>query len=239
MSARDTLERAAYSAVGAPIAGAKAAREKVEELRSRIRKTRADLKDDATAEFESWIAEGEDVIDRFLEKLRSTGAGREMRLARRTAAENVRDGVSEVSRQIDRALDIIEPEIDLREIKGIGPAAKKQLTELGVQGIASFLDRTSSADEISDLANKAKLSEDTIIGWRKQADLSRIKGIGDGYRLMLNAVGVGTIAQLANADAAKLMSDIEKLDRPGLPDQLPNQQTLREWITKAGRKSLE
>ncbi|REK21352.1 MAG: DUF4332 domain-containing protein [Actinobacteria bacterium] len=238
MTAKENLERAAYTAVGAPVAGAKALKAKAEKLAETVRETRRELRSDALSEFDEWVAEGEMVVDRLLEWLRSTGASTEVRSARQAATEQVRTGMAEVSDTLDKALDVVEPDIALTEIRGVGPANAKKLAESGVPGIASFLETTSTQEGTKRLTDKTGLSADVLNEWRAQADLTQIDGIGDSYQRALHSVGIGTMTHLANADAGRVIEQIEAIDRPGMPKQAPTTSELRSWIKEAGRMSI-
>ena len=238
MTTKENLEKAAYTAVGAPVAGMKAMKEKAGQLADTIKETRSELKRDALREFDEWVAEGEMVVDRMIEWLRSTGASSEIRNARETAVDQVRSGVSTLTDKMEQAIDVVEPDIALTEIRGIGPANAKKLNAAGVPGIASFIQKTATDEKIGLLADETGIAVDTIAEWRVRADLTQLNGIGDSYQRMLHAAGIGTLTHLANADAATLAAELDEMEQPGLAKQAPSESEVSKWVTEAGRLSL-
>jgi predicted flap endonuclease-1-like 5' DNA nuclease len=235
---RENLEKVAYTAVGAPVVGARAMKEKTEAMTRTVRDKRRDLKSDVEQEFQDWVAEGEAVIDRLVDWVRSTDAPTEMRAAGDGVAERVQSGVAGITSKIDRVIDLVEPDIELTEIRGVGPATAKTLRSAGVTGIVSLLDRTAGS-ELAKLADRTGISEDALADWRTQIDLTSIDGVGDANQQALHAIGIGTMTHLANADASTITDRMRDLDRPGLPSQDPSKATVSKWIQKARRLSLE
>lgn len=239
MTVKENFEKVAYTAVGAPVAGVRAIKEKAGDLAETVKQKRGDLRTDAQHEFEQWIAEGEAVVDRMVEWLRSTGVTTQMRSARQSAVEQVRSGFLDLSGRLEQALDVVEPDIELTEVRGIGPATAKKLASVGVTGIASLLAETSTEAGLARLADKSEIAAGTLAGWRKEADLTAIDGVGDAYQRALHALGVGTLTHLANAEAKDLAQKMSTLDRPGLPAQDPGRATISKWIREARRLSLD
>lgn len=233
--AKESIEKAAYTAVGAPIAAVKAVGARVSDLREAIRTSREDLSEDLAKEFETWVAEGERVVSRALKRLRTTGATDEARAKGQDMAERVQAGIEEMSERMDETLDIIEPEGSLKQIRGIGPSTTARLEEAGVTGIARFLELTETQKGIDDLANKTGFPVETLTGWREQTDLSRVSGIGKSYQELLHRLGIWTTDQLAKAEASILTSEMKTIEFPGTPDQLPGDDEVSDWITKARR----
>lgn len=236
---RDNLEKVAYTAVGAPVAGVKAMKEKTETMTRTVRKRRSDLKSGLEQELKDWVDEGEALIDRLVDWARSTDAPAELRATRDRAAEQIRSSVAEATSRIEEVVDLVEPDIALTEIRGVGPATAETLRSTGVTGIASFLDRTATDTAMAELANEAAISDEVLADWRTQVDLTAINGVGEAYRRALNAIGIGTMTHLANADADTIVERLSSLDRPGLPSQDPSRATVSKWIQKARRLSLE
>jgi hypothetical protein len=110
---RENLEKVAYTAVGAPVVGVRAMKEKTEAMTRTVRDKRRDLKSDVEQEFQDWVAEGEAVIDRLVDWVRTTDAPAEMRAAGDGVAERVQSGVAGITSKIDRVIDLVEPDIEL------------------------------------------------------------------------------------------------------------------------------
>ncbi|MEX1092121.1 MAG: DUF4332 domain-containing protein [Acidimicrobiia bacterium] len=236
---REGLEKAAYTAVGAPVAGVKALKERTDNLSQAVSDKRKDLKSDVEREFKDWVAEGEAIIDRVVDWVRSTDTPTELRSARHGAAEQARSAVTGIASKLDEILDFVESDIELTEIKGVGPATAATLESAGVPGISSLLDRTATETGLKQLADETGIAADSLADWRAQVDLTAIDGVGDSYQRELHAIGIGTMTQLANADAGTIVDRMSGLDRPGLPSQDPSKATVSKWIQKARRLSLE
>jgi predicted flap endonuclease-1-like 5' DNA nuclease len=131
-----------------------------------------------------------------------------------------------------------EPFASLESVDGIGPAYAKRLMKAGVMSTAALVERTSDSDGINRLAEQTGLPASSIESWSKDADLTRIKGVGSEYMGLLNAARIGSVSQLAEAKADELRSEIVSVhSATGMAETLPSQQTIREWITAAKRLS--
>ncbi len=227
---KESIEKAAYTAVGAPVAAVKALGARVSDLRDAVKATRGDLSEDLAKEFDTWVAEGERVVNKALERLRKTGAVDRVRSSARTMRETIAVSIDELGEK----LDIVEPEKSLEMINGIGPSTSDRLMDAGLTGITSLLEKTSTRQSIEALAEASGYSTDAITGWREQADLTRVTGVGDGYRRMLHRLDIWTIGQLASADPKDLASSLESIDLPGMPEHRPGVDQFSNWIREAG-----
>lgn len=236
---KDNLEKVAYTAVGAPVAGARALRETTEAMTRKVKKKRNDVQSDVEREIKDWVAEGEALVDRMVDWLRSTGAPTEIRSAGKSAAEQVRSGMADVATRIEQSVDLIEPDIALTEVRGIGPATATTMQSAGVPGISSLLERTATETGLKELSEETGIAPDSLTEWRAQVDLTVINGVGESYQRALHAIGIGTMTHLANADAGSIVDSLSNLDRPGLPSQAPSKATVSKWIQKARRLSLQ
>lgn len=233
------LEKVAYTAVGAPVAGVKALKSKSEAVTRTVRDKRSDLRSDVEQEVRDWVSEGESLIDRMVDWIRSTDTPAGLRSAGHGAAQQVRSGVAELTSRLEQTVDLLEPDIALTEIRGVGPNTSDTLGSFGVTGIANLLDRTATNAAMSRLATDTGIGEATLKDWRAQIDLTVIDGVGDAYQRALHAIGIGTMTHLANADASTIVDRLSGLDRPGLPSQDPSKATVTKWIQKARRLSLQ
>lgn len=236
---KDNLEKVAYTAVGAPVAGMRAMKDKTEAMTRTVKEKRSDLQSDVEKEIKDWVAEGEALVDRMVGWVRSTGAPTEVRSARQSAAEQVRSGLAGIATKIEQTVDLIEPDIALTEVRGIGPATAATMQSVGVPGIASLLERTATEAGLKELSDETGIAVDSLADWRAQVDLTAIDGVGDSYQRAFHAIGIGTMTHLANADAAAIVDKMSNLDRPGLPSQDPSKATVSKWIQKARRRSLQ
>lgn len=235
--ARETLEKAAYTAVGAPVAAIKALSARLSDLRDTIKESRSDMSDDLAKEFENWVAEGERVVNAALERIRRSGTADQARVAGERVKERVSDTMEGVRSEVDRALDIIEPEESLVTIKGVGPGYSERFNEAGIPGINSYLAKTATAEARKAVAEKTGFTTSQLQQWRDQVDLTRVKGVGQSYVDLLHRADVWTMSQLARANAAGIAAAIKKVDVPGMPDQLPGEEQISKWIGEAKKLS--
>lgn len=234
---KETFEKAAYTAVGAPIAAVKALNARLADLREMIRESRSEMSEDLAKEFDNWVAEGERVVNMALERVRGSSTAEQARVASQRMRDRVSKTVEEMRAEMDEALDIIEPEESLETIKGIGPGYAERFNKAGIAGINDFLDKTATQEAIARLADKTEFTADQISQWRSQVDLTRVKGVGDSYIRLLHRVDIWTIDQFASAKATDLASEMKGLDVPGMPDQVPTEEHLSDWISKAKKLS--
>lgn len=236
-NARQSLERAAYAAVGAPTAALKALSARVSDLKDTLRASREEVSSELTHEIDEWIAEGEAVIDRALRRIRSSDVTGDMRAAARTTRKAARKRLDAATSAVQKGMDLIEPDETLTTINGVGPRYRDRLGRAGVVGISSFLDRTATEADRRDLAAASGLSIDMIESWRSQVHLSRIAGVGDAYELLLRRVGVWTLDQLIAAETSELAERMRAVSMPDTPDQLPTESLIERWQKEARRQA--
>lgn len=233
--AKETLEKAAYTAVGAPIAVVKALNARLSDMRDAVRESRSEMSEDLAKEFETWVAEGERVVSRALELVRKSGTIDQARVAGERMREKVSETAESVRSEVDRTLDLIEPEESMQTIKGIGPGYAERFNEAGIPGINAFLGQTATTESRLSTSGRTGFTVDQLEHWRSQADLTRVNGVGDSYLDLLHRADVWTIAHLAQASATDLAERIHQIDIPGMPDQLPGVEQISKWIDGANR----
>lgn len=226
---RESVERAAHVAVGAPVAAMKAMSARVSDLRETVRSSRKDLGQELAREMDEWISEGERVIERAMNRLRppseDDGTLGAKAAAKRTAAR--------VARRVEHSL---EPDADLTMINGIGATYESKLNDAGIDGVTALMSATGTREDIAVLAEETGFGVATIQSWRSQVDLTRVDGVGGVYKRLLHRVGVWTLSQLASANPERLVADINGLgDMPTGPDQMPTAYDVKRWISEAGR----
>lgn len=231
--ARQSAERAAYAAVGAPTAALRALSARLRDIRETLETSREQMSSEMTREVEKWVEEGEGIVERGIGRIRRAGIADDVRSAARSATDAARTTYEKAARAASSSLDVIDPEEPLTTINGIGPGYADRLGRAGIMGISSLLDRTATAAGVEEVAKAAGVSEDNIIGWREQVDLSRIDGVGDSYQLLLHRAGVWTLEQLAYADVEDLVERIRSNETPDSPDQLPTETLAEQWRSQA------
>lgn len=229
--AADSLERAAYAAIGAPVAAMKGLSARVGELRDTLSRSRSELGEDLAGEIEDWVAQGEEVIARAMKRIRSSNVAGEIRSSADSTRRAVQVGLDKARRKAESGLRVVEPDESLTTIKGVGPGYANRLRSAGVSGIADLL--ALSESDIEKVASASGLGVETISGWRDRADLTRIDGVGASYQTLLHRVGVWTLDQLADVKPSDLVEQMRSVDLPDAPDQMPTESTVKGWRTEA------
>lgn len=233
--ARQSAEKAAYVAVGAPTAALKAIGARVSDIRDTVRVSREELSGELSREIEEWVGQGEAVIEKALASLRESAILDELRSSTRSTRAAARIGLEKAGDLAGEALDLVAPDEDLVVVSGIGPSYAKKLHDAGVSGISSFLSKTSTRDERERLSARIGVSAEVVGAWRDQVDLTGVTGIGDAYQRLLNRVGVWTTEQLAESDPNALVEEMKSVSHPDVPDQLPSVGEVRAWKRSLAR----
>lgn len=227
--ARESAEKAAYVAVGAPAAALKALSVRVSDLKDTIRTSRHELSSEIARGIDGWIAEGEQVIDRAMTRVRGSDATDDLRATVRSTRKKARAGIDRTADAIGRGIGLVDPDESLTAISGVGPSYRDQLGKAGITGIAGFLAATVTESDRSNLAEVSGASVDMIETWRAQVDLTRVEGVGDANELLLHRAGVWTIDQLVVAEPSVLAREMRSVTLPDLPEQLPAEPLIQRW----------
>jgi len=229
MRARESAEKAAYVAVGAPAAALKALSVRMSDLRATVRASRQELSSEIARGVHGWIAEGEQVIDRAMTRVRGSDATDDLKATLRSTRKTARAGIDRTADAIGRGIGLVDPDESLTAINGVGPSYRDQLGKAGITGISSFLAATATESDRSNLAAGSGVSVDMIETWRAQVDLTRVEGIGEANELLLHRGDVWTLDQLAVAEPADLAREMRSITTPDAPDQLPGEPLIQRW----------
>jgi predicted flap endonuclease-1-like 5' DNA nuclease len=93
---------------------------------------------------------------------------------------------------------------DLIDIEGIGPVYAEKLGALGLKTTDDLLRAGASTKGCDDLVATTGINGKLILRWVNQADLFRVKGVGEEYADLLEAAGVDTVPELAQRRADNL-----------------------------------
>jgi predicted flap endonuclease-1-like 5' DNA nuclease len=120
---------------------------------------------------------------------------------------------------------------DLEQIEGIGPVYAEQLSALGLQTTDDLLHAGAGPKGREDLALATGISSKLILRWVNQADLFRIKGVGEEYADLLEAAGVDTVPELAQRRADNLTKRMAEVnEQKALVRRLPTESQVAGWI---------
>lgn len=122
----------------------------------------------------------------------------------------------------------------LEQVEGIGPVYAAKLREAGVATTEALLQECASPQGRKALAEKADISPKLILRWANNADLFRIKGIGQEYADLLEAAGVDTVPELAQRNPENLHQKLLAVnEEKKLSRKPPGQAQVREWVEQA------
>lgn len=122
----------------------------------------------------------------------------------------------------------------LEEVEGIGPVYAGKLREAGIATTEALLQECASSQGRKDLAEKTDISPKLILRWTNNADLFRIKGIGQEYADLLEAAGVDTVPELAQRNPENLHQKmLEVNEEKKLSRKPPGQAQVSEWVEQA------
>jgi predicted flap endonuclease-1-like 5' DNA nuclease len=120
------------------------------------------------------------------------------------------------------------------DIAGIGPLMAIKLKQLGIRTTGRLLEAARTAKARKELAARIGVDEQTVLRWANLADRMRIKGVGEPYAELLQAVGVDTVKELKYRNVnnlAKAMADANRKRK--LVRLLPSEKRIERWIAQA------
>ncbi|MEJ2200053.1 MAG: DUF4332 domain-containing protein [Desulfuromonadaceae bacterium] len=122
----------------------------------------------------------------------------------------------------------------LKGIEGIGEDNSRLLKRAGIHSVQALLDRGATLQGRRDLSENTGISESQLLRWLNNADLFRIRGIGEEYSELLELAGVDRISELVLQQPAELhRSLIIANDKRQLVKQLPSLNQVKSWIEQA------
>lgn len=122
----------------------------------------------------------------------------------------------------------------LSEIEGVGENYACQLKSCGVRTRACLLEHGSTPIGRKQLAAKSGISTALLLRWIKRADLMRVRGIGGEFADLLECLGVGSVQELAQRNAAILYQLLEKShEEKSLVSRLPSASLVHNWVEQA------
>ncbi len=122
----------------------------------------------------------------------------------------------------------------LISIEGIGEKYTQKLEEIGISTTEALLEAGATPGGRKELAEKTGLSNDLILTWVNNADLFRIKGIGEEYADLLESAGVDTVPELAQRNPENLHAKLAEInEEKALVRQLPSLSRVSDWVAQA------
>lgn len=123
----------------------------------------------------------------------------------------------------------------IEDIEGIGKVYADKLRAAGVRTTDALLDNGATRKGRDMLAQSAGVAGSQIMEWVNRADLYRIKGIGSEFSDLLEKVGVDTVMELAQRNAANLAAAVRSAAGTGtnVVRRVPGEKQMEGWIKQA------
>lgn len=119
-------------------------------------------------------------------------------------------------------------------VEGIGDVYAQKLMQAGIDTTEALLEKGATPQGRKELAEKTDISTKSILEWVNRVDLLRIKGVGEEYSDLLEAVGVDTVPELAQRNAENLHAKMREVnEKKELVRRLPTMSQVGDWIEQA------
>jgi predicted RecB family nuclease len=120
-------------------------------------------------------------------------------------------------------------------IEGIGHKQATSLRKSRIRTVEALLKKGSTRKGRRAISAATNLSEKLILKWVNRADLMRVRGVGEEYSDLLEAVGVDTVRELRRRNPGNLLASmIEVNAKKRLVRRLPTEAMVQRWVEHAG-----
>lgn len=129
----------------------------------------------------------------------------------------------------------------VEKMVGIGPVYGGKLREAGIDHSAEFIDATKTRYARQKLAESTGIPYKVVLGLAQKAALMRIDGVGPRQSNLLAAIGVDSVNELAQRNAANLQDRMAQANafKPHFVDHLPSVATVQKWVDAAEKLAAE
>jgi len=122
----------------------------------------------------------------------------------------------------------------LEAIEGIGPAYAEKLHAAGIRTVEALLKAGATPKGRRDLEERTGIARHYILKWVNRADLMRVRGVGEEYSDLLEAVGVDTVVELAQRNPDNLYKAMVAFnEQRELVRRLPTLAQVADWVEQA------
>jgi predicted flap endonuclease-1-like 5' DNA nuclease len=119
-------------------------------------------------------------------------------------------------------------------IEGIGVKNATTLRKARIRTTEALLKTGATRKGRKDLAEATGFSEHQILGWVNRADLFRVKGVGEEYSDLLEAIGVDTVKELRSRNPSSLLAKMaDTNEKKRLVRRLPTESMVARWVSHA------
>lgn len=119
-------------------------------------------------------------------------------------------------------------------IEGIGASYAEKLSTVGIKTTEHLLSNAADKKGRATVSAATGISEVVLLKWVNQADLQRVKGVGEEYGELLERAGVDSVPELAQRNAANLAEALAAVNETlNLAGSVPGEATVASWIVHA------
>jgi len=122
----------------------------------------------------------------------------------------------------------------ISELDGLAPGFAIRMKKVGIRTTEKLLETAKSLKGRRMLAEKTEIDQEQLLRVANHIDRMRIKGVGQEYSELLEAVGVVTVKELRYRNPARLARAMAKTNvKRKLVRVLPSEHTIERWIDHA------
>ncbi len=122
----------------------------------------------------------------------------------------------------------------ITKIEGIGGAYAEKLGTVGIKSTEDLLAKAADKKGRETVSSATGISEVVLLKWVNQADLQRVKGVGEEYGELLERSGVDSVPELAQRNAANLAAKMAEVNKTlNLTGAVPSEKSVESWIEHA------
>ena len=122
----------------------------------------------------------------------------------------------------------------ISKIEGIGATYAEKLGTVGVKSTDDLLAKAADKKGRETVSSATGISEVVLLKWVNQADLQRVKGVGEEYGELLERSGVDSVPELAQRNSANLVTKMAEVNSTlKLTGSVPGEATVVSWIAHA------
>jgi predicted flap endonuclease-1-like 5' DNA nuclease len=122
----------------------------------------------------------------------------------------------------------------LSDLDGLGPSFAVKMKKVGIRTTEKLLETAKSLKGRQMLSEKTEIDEQQLLRVANLIDRMRIKGVGQEYSELLEAVGVVTLKELRYRNPARLARAMATANvKRKLVRVLPSENTIGRWIDHA------
>jgi predicted flap endonuclease-1-like 5' DNA nuclease len=124
--------------------------------------------------------------------------------------------------------------LPLAKLRQVPPLLRAALKVRHITTCDQLLAAAARFENRAALAHAARIDPDRLTDLVRQADLERVKGVGWAFGLMLEALGIGDVATLAQQQPGRLHEQLRRYNQTHkLARRAPTAAEVAGWIKQA------